>query len=158
MSERREYRTLVVPYDFSSHARAALYAAADLARRLGAGLRLLHVVQPPTFGYGYAYGGATPPPIDMAQLRDAAARSLSEVAESIEDVPGNVDCIVVEASNIAGAIRDTAEKLEADLIVMGTHGRTGLAHVFLGSVTERTLRIAPCPVLSVQAPEDDASS
>lgn len=51
-------------------------------------------------------------------------------------------------------IGDSAEDLGADLIVMGTHGRTGLTHVFLGSVAERTLRSAPCPVLTVQSPEE----
>jgi universal stress protein A len=57
----------------------------------------------------------------------------------------------------ATAICETAEKIGADLIVMGTHGRTGIAHVFLGSVAERTIRHAPCPVLTVRGSEHGAA-
>lgn len=72
-------------------------------------------------------------------------------------VPGKLQPHVAVGSAVADLIRQTAAELGADLIVMGTHGRTGLAHVFLGSVAERTLRRAPCPVLTVQASEDDAA-
>ncbi len=79
---------------------------------------------------------------------------LRELIAEIEDPPGKVEGHVVDDTAISSAICDAAEKLEADLIVMGTHGRTGLAHVFLGSVAERTLRNACCPVLAVRAPEE----
>jgi nucleotide-binding universal stress UspA family protein len=149
-----EYRTFLVAYDFSIHARAALYAAVDLARRLGADLHLLHVIQTPT--YAHLYGSAAmAPPVDMQQVREDALKSLRDVGEQLEDLPGKVEPHVVEHASIAHAICELAEELEADLVVMGTHGRTGLAHVFLGSAAERTLREAPCPVLTVQAPEEE---
>ncbi len=153
-----DYRTFLVPYDFSAHSRAALFAAVDLAKRFEADLHLLHVIQPPTFAYGYgAYGGAVaPPPVDMADVRDAAIRSLADVASGVEGATGAVEPHVIEGHGVAARICELAEKIGADLIVMGTHGRTGLAHVFLGSVAERTLRSAPCPVLSVQAREEGA--
>ena len=72
-----------------------------------------------------------------------------------DEAPGKVEAHVVEAAGIAEAICDAAETFGADLIVMGTHGRTGLAHVFLGSAAERTLRQAPCPVLTVRAPAEE---
>ena len=148
-----DYRTFVVPYDFSDHARAALFIARDLAERLRADLHLVHVVQPPI--YAGAYGAAVPPQIDMRELRDGISRSLQEVVEECRGMSGNVEAHVVEDTNVAASLQDTARKLGADLIVMGTHGRTGLAHVFLGSVAERTLRQAPCPVLTV--PVHDAA-
>jgi nucleotide-binding universal stress UspA family protein len=151
----RQYRTFVIPYDYSEHARAALDVAVDLSRRLGADLNLVHVVQTPA--YGWRPVGATPVPssIDTSEQRKGAMASLSEVVAEI-DIPGEVKPHVVEGTSITEALRDLAETLSADLIVMGTHGRTGLAHVFLGSVAERTLRVAPCPVLAVRAEEDGA--
>ncbi len=150
-----DYQIIVVPYDFSAHAKRALSEAADLARRFGGELHVLHVIQPPVYAYAYGpYGAAAaPPPIDTAGMRRDAMKSLEEVANGLADPPKRVQPHVVEATSIASAIRESAEDLGADLIVMGTHGRTGLAHVFLGSVAERTLRGAPCPVLTVQAPE-----
>jgi nucleotide-binding universal stress UspA family protein len=151
-----EYQTFVVPYDFSAHARAALFAAVGLATKLGANLHLIHVIQPPTYGYGAGMGaGAVAPAIDMAAVRERAMKSLRGVADGVVDFPGKVEPHVVEGTGIADMIRESAEELDADLIVMGTHGRTGLAHVFLGSVAERTLRGAPCPVLTVQAPDEE---
>jgi universal stress protein A len=151
-----DYRTIVVPYDFSDHSRAALDAARDLARRLGSELHLLHVVYTPAYVYPYpAYLGveATPPPIDLAEILRSVTKSLDEVAAELEPSIGKVGSHVVQGGSIADSICDYAESLRADLIAMGTHGRTGLAHVFLGSVAERTLRKAPCPVLTVRAPD-----
>jgi nucleotide-binding universal stress UspA family protein len=149
-----DFRTVVVAYDFSPHSQAALEAAVDLVRRLGSDLHLLHVVQTPAYAYG-AYGGAALAPLDMTHVREGAAASLGEVADGLAGLTGRCETHVAEGVGLAALIQETAEKLGADLIVMGTHGRTGLAHVFLGSVAERTLRGAPCPVLTVQAPADD---
>lgn len=150
-----EFRTVVVPYDFSVHAHAALETAIDLAKRLpGAELQLLHVVQTPTYGYAYA-GGALPPAIDTKVLCEGAGKSLADVAAAEPDLGPETELHVVEGLGIADAIRASSEAIGADLIVMGTHGRTGLAHVFLGSVTERLLRMAPCPVLAVRADESE---
>jgi len=151
-----DYQTFLVPFDFSVHARAALYTAADLARRLGADLHLVHVIQSPLvmYGGGPHGGGTIPPPIDMGEVHRQARRSLGEVVDGIENFPGKIEPHVVEGAGLADSILECAEDLEADLIVMGTHGRTGLAHLFVGSVAERTLARAPCPVLTIQAPDD----
>lgn len=158
-SERHmsEYRTLLVAYDFSAHAEAALYVASDLARRLGAKLHLVHVVHTPSYAYASGtYAGADlPPPMELLKAREAAGEALRELAAGIEGIE-EVSAHVVEGARIADAICDTAVQVGADLIVMGTHGRTGLAHVFLGSVAERTLRGARCPVLTVPVAEPEA--
>lgn len=142
-----DFKTLLVPYDFSEHARVALAAAADLAQRLSSDLHLVNVVQTPI--YAGAYGAAVPPYIDMNELENAAGNALREAADALQ-LSGSVTTHVVQSGQVSVAICDLAEELGVDLIVMGTHGRTGLAHVFLGSVAERTLRGAPCPVLTVQ--------
>lgn len=152
-----EDRTFLVPYDFSVHARAALFVAMDLAKRLGTDLHLIHVVQPPAYAYGYAGmgGGAVSPPIDLAEIREGALNSLRDVVGGIRDFSRKIEPHVVEGPGIADVIRESAERLGAALIVMGTHGRTGLAHVFLGGVAERTWRSAPCPVLTIQSPDEE---
>ncbi len=154
-----DYRTFVIPFDFSEHARAALLAGTDLAKRMNADIHLVHVIQPPTYAYGYGgdIGGATTVAFNMTEVRNSADASLSAVAEGVQNFPGKIEAHVLEGSQVDAELRGIAEKLDADLIVMGTHGRTGLAHVFLGSVAERTLRIAPCPVLTVKAPEGSES-
>jgi nucleotide-binding universal stress UspA family protein len=149
-----DFQTFVVPYDFSDHSRAALRMAIDLAQRFQSDLHLVHVIQPPSLAYA-AYGGpgiAAAPPASMRELREVAESALRDVAKEVEGEHARVRTHVVESPSIPEAIRELAEKVGADLIVMGTHGRTGLAHVFLGSVAERTLRRAPCAVLTVQAP------
>jgi universal stress protein A len=150
-----DYSTFLVPYDFSEHARAALDVASDLARRLNADLHLVHVLQVVGSAYDFGpYGGVTVPPmIDMTKLRQSAMKSLRDVVDGVE-IPGEVEPHVVEGASVAEMIRKSATNLAADLIVMGTHGRTGLAHAFLGSVAERTQRTAPCPVVAVRGHED----
>ena len=149
------YQTIIVPYDFSDHARVALSTAADLARRLESDLHLLHVVQLPVYTYPGFQGFAAAPEPDLVDVRNGAMKSLREIAAEIEGLPGKVEAHVVEGATVVEMIRQAAEEFDADLIVMGTHGRTGIAHVFLGSVAERTLRNAPCPVLTVQGSERD---
>jgi nucleotide-binding universal stress UspA family protein len=152
-----DFRNIVVPYDFSIHARSALATAINLAKRIeGSELHLLHVVQMPT----YAYPGAAMPPtaaLDIEAICDSARKSLAEIVEFHGDLPPGTEVHVVAGLGIADSIRESSEAIDADLIVMGTHGRTGLAHVFIGSVTERTLRIAPCPVVAVRTDESEDS-
>ena len=149
-----DYQTIVVPHDFSEHARAALGEAVTLAGKLGADLEVVHVVQSPVAIYGFPYpeGATMIPPIDMGEIREGCLKSLREVIAEV-DAPGKIEAHVVEGMSVAETLRATGEKLGADLIVMGTHGRTGVAHAFLGSVAERILRTASCPVLTVKSPE-----
>lgn len=148
------YRVLLVPYDFSNHSRAALEAAIALARPLGADCHLLHVVQPYFTPYAALPGAVPPPPPNMLEVCERSMESLRHVASEFEQAPGEIVAHVVEEANVSAGVCQLAEKIDADLIVMGTHGRTGIAHVFLGSVAERTLRTAPCHVLTVRARTD----
>ena len=152
-----EFRILVVAYDFSPHSDAALFAAIDLAKKVSGDLHLLHVAHEPGVAYpSIEMGGFKEPEIPPVPARDAALEALQKRAAEIDIAPLTLDIHVVEGGAIDRAIVEFSRKLGADLIVMGTHGRTGMAHVFLGSVTERTLRRAPCPVLAVQSRHDDA--
>jgi nucleotide-binding universal stress UspA family protein len=146
----RSVTTILVPTDFSAPSDAALEYATTLAAKLGASLHLLHVFEDP-----YVTGGAfaaemyAPVPAD---LREAL---LNEAKTRLEErVAGLDDCFRVTADVYTGptakAITEYAKTNAIDLIVMGTHGRGGMAHLLMGSVAERIVRTAPCPVLTVR--------
>lgn len=152
----RSYRSIVVPFDFSLDARTALALAVRIGKAFGADLHVLHVIQAPSYIYTYGYGvegGPVLPGMDVAPLRANALSALTSILRDMESMPGTVEPQVIEGTSISDAICDAAKELPADLIVMGTHGRTGLARVLLGSVAERTLRLAACPVVTVRGPE-----
>ena len=141
-------RKILVPIDFSDHSAAALEYATGLAKALGAGIHLVHSYKINVSGIS-PYGVVLPETLDQ-DIRTAAEQHLTEWAEK-----ARTDGLEVEMSTTpvfpSEAIANTAESIGADLIVMGTRGLTGLKHVLLGSVAERTLRIAPCPVLTLRA-------
>jgi len=144
------FRKILVPIDFSDHSSAALELAIDLARSYGATLQLLHCY-PIDPGAISPYGIVIPEGFDR-DVRDAAGRELGRWADKATAAKVPVEEHLA-ASFPAEAIARAADELGADLIVMGTRGLSGLRHVLLGSIAERVLRLAPCPVLTVKAPE-----
>ncbi len=144
------FQRILVPVDFSPHSDAAFEAAVVFARAFGAKIHLLHCYQIQPGGIS-PYGIAIPSRL-FDEIREAASRQLADwqVAHAPADVP-------VDASTVSEApteaILETAKQIGADLIVMGTRGLSGFKHVMLGSVAERTVRLAACPVMTVHAPE-----
>jgi nucleotide-binding universal stress UspA family protein len=144
------FEVILVPIDFSDHSTAALEIATEFAKAYGAKIRLLHC---------YRLDPADVSPDGVAasasydrHIREAAARRLKESEEKLA-----VEGIETESSLSSAfpseAITEMAQEIGADLIVMGTRGVVGLQHVMLGSVAERTVRLAPCPVLTARAPD-----
>ena len=141
---------ILVPVDFSPHSDRALRYAETLADRFGAALHLVHVVEVP------AMWGAEIYPTDLDVLVSDLAKNAEEHLASCRasvsaSAPITTD---VQVGRAATTIVQCASKTGADLIAMGTHGRGGLSHLFMGSVAERVVRTAPCPVLTVREPED----
>jgi nucleotide-binding universal stress UspA family protein len=148
MSER--FSRILVPTDFGVASDAALTCAKDLATKFQARLLLLHVVEDPS-----ATGTWTPEVYvaASAELRETLfrdARERLERALTDQERDRFKASIDVQAGTAADAIGAFAREKGVDLIVMGTHGRRGLAHMFLGSVAERVVRSAPCPVLTIR--------
>ena len=142
---------ILVPTDFSPGSDAALVWARDLAQQCAARLSLLHVVTDPR-----AMGFLTPevyvPPAPETQQRLLReARERLERALPADERSRFAVTIDARIGDVAENILDTAREQHVDLIVMGTHGRHGLAHLLLGSVAERVLRDATCPVLTTHA-------
>jgi universal stress protein A len=145
---RFRIKKILAPVDFSEPSEKGLQYALSIAQEFGSEIVLVHVVQP------YPVLPEMPVPTDElteALLSDANAR-LNELKERIKDVPCTVRAPLGSPAN---RILEIAQDEAVDLIVLGTHGRTGLAHAFLGSVAERVVRLASCPTLVVRAQERD---
>ncbi len=143
-----EIKTILVPTDFSDHSKHATNTAIGLAKTLGASIHLVHVLHYPVL-VG-AVGQVAFPQDLWTQVRDGAARKLEKASQSVSVAGIAVETHLTEGAN-AQAVVELAKKIKADLIVMGTRGLSGLKHVMLGSVAERTVRLAPCPVMTVKA-------
>jgi nucleotide-binding universal stress UspA family protein len=145
-------KRILVPSDFSPCSDAAVRYGLELARKFGAKLHLLHVVQDPASQPWAAEGFALPllEVVDQWQ-KDAKARLEHSIPPG-DRVNAVVTCTI--ASPFAEILRYAADN-DVDLIVMGTHGRGGVSHVLLGSIAERVVRRAPCPVLTVRQPEHE---
>lgn len=142
------FASILLPTDFSEDARHALEYAEQLARQLGATLHLLHVVEMPIF---------VPPYAVPAMATSGLEALLGRARQELEDVRAALVGLEVVTStrigNPADQIVEYATESACDLILMATHGRRGLAHFLLGSTTERVIRVAPCPVLSIRHPK-----
>lgn len=147
---------ILVATDFSEGAADAVRAGADLAGAAGAKITLFHAIDPDPL----VPPGAVPNPASfrekiVAELEGVVRARLDEIAaEHYADV-AEVDQIVAQAASAPSAICDAARDIGADLIVIATHGRTGLAHMLIGSVAERVVRHAPCAVMTVRAQADE---
>jgi nucleotide-binding universal stress UspA family protein len=140
-------RRILVPVDFSACSDRAVETALALAKSFAAEVHLLHCYQvtPATLA---PYGIVVPETFEH-DVRIAALRRLSEMRAKAS-ANGSMVREHLSARYPSEEISELAEKLGVDLIVMGTRGLTGVKHVVLGSVAERTVRMAPCPVLTVK--------
>jgi nucleotide-binding universal stress UspA family protein len=144
---------ILVPVDFSPHAEHAFTYATTLAERFGAKLALLYVVDDSfvTGGWSSEIYVSNVPEL-MENLIADADRRLATLKASAAALGLTAETAVIRGRP-APAIVEHAKNGGFDLIVMGTHGRTGVSHVVMGSVAERVLRKAPCPVLTVRGTE-----
>jgi universal stress protein A len=146
------FHKILVPFDFSDHSERAVQIAADLARHYQAPLTLFHVYEIVPYAAPEGHALYTPPP-PVAGLLEEFGRRLEEVkARAIAAGAGEVDTLLREGF-VAPQITELARDERFDLIVMGTHGRKGISHLLMGSVAEKVIRTAPCPVLTVRLPE-----
>ena len=144
-------KKILVPIDFSDCSKKALQYALPLAKQHEAAITLLYVV-PRSYTVG-EYGGVDYASLE-AELRASSDKQLATLA--VDEVRGEVAAdTLVSTGSPAAEIIQAAKQTLVDLIVISTHGRTGLKHVFLGSVTEHVVRHAPCPVLVVREREHE---
>jgi nucleotide-binding universal stress UspA family protein len=142
-----QFAKILLPVDFSGHSARALDYAVELARQFGSKIYLLHSY--PIHVGGIAPYGIVVPESFERDCREAATKQLDEWAKKVSDRDIEVESLVTPTF-ACDAIVKQAEEIGADLIVMGTRGLGVVKHVLLGSVAERTIRVAPCPVLTVK--------
>ena len=137
-------KTILHPTDFSEPAAFAFRLACTLARDYGSRLVVLHVAEPPM---AFAGEGVLmlPAAVDLQPLRER----LQQLRPGDPKVP--LDHMLVEGAAVHEILR-VAEETKCDMIVIGTHGRTGLGRLLMGSVAEQVVRRAPCPVITVKTP------
>ncbi len=168
------FTPILVPVDFSPYSVQALERAADVAERFGSSLILLHVIAAQAgvqavaqhLGANVVAPGTPEGPEEQPEVSDEEVATVigqhrEQAYTALEAfIPPRVAQFPCELRVVFGRpferIVETAVKEKADLIVLGTHGRTGLARVALGSVAERVVRFAPCPVLTVKAPTPES--
>jgi len=143
-----EWKKILCPVDFSPASRETLDVAMDLARRFGSALTLFHAYPLP--GYTLPEGTVLPRPQMLQELAEQTDRHLAEW----KDLACGRGVASVETAKSVGEpaaeIVEFAQQGGFDLIVMSTHGRTGIAHALLGSVAERVVRRSPVPVLTIR--------
>lgn len=141
---------ILVPTDFSEQADKAFETAVDLAKTFGAGIELLHAYD---FGQWVTLAEVTFAERIEERIRKAATKRLNPMVHR-----ANADGVKVSTHLVFGTasqvIEECANEMNVDLIIMGTRGRGFAKHLFLGSVAERTIRAAPCPVLTVSADDE----
>jgi nucleotide-binding universal stress UspA family protein len=144
----KPFKKILVPVDFSRHSAVAVQYASDLSRHYGASLTLVHIYQPFAYILLETY---LPYTAEQLGIISSEFQKQLDVAQADARAAGAVS---VETRVLQGEapleIVSFAEQHAQDLIVMGTHGRTGLNRVLLGSVAEKVVRSAPCPVLTVR--------
>jgi universal stress protein A len=144
-------KKILVPVDFSECSNRALDYALAFAGQCDARLILLHVVEPAAYPESYMLVATALDDLNNDLLR-RAERRLAELSR--DKIGDRVKCeSLVRTGQAYAEIAAAARELEADLIILATHGYTGLKHVLLGSTAERVVRHAPCPVLTVRDPE-----
>jgi nucleotide-binding universal stress UspA family protein len=142
---------ILVPVDFSEHSTKAVRYGAELAAKFGAELHLFHAIE--TRAYAYDETATYFPPEPIAEVESAALKELDKVKiEAADQV--HVIRNVARGNPFVEIVRYARDNT-VDLIVIGTHGRGAIAHMLLGSVAERVVRKAPCPVLVVRGEQHE---
>lgn len=147
-------KKILCPTDFSENSEHALKYALALAILSQADLQLFHVVEPITYPQSTEFFEPVLDEVELMMKMEAAyQKQLEDQVIALKEEYPKITGKLVNGNTFLEIIK--AARDDVDMIVMGTHGRTGLAHVLIGSVAERVVREAPCPVLTVKHPEHE---
>jgi len=146
----KSMKKILVPVDFSEHSARVVKAAAELSAESKVPMSVVHVHQP--LDFGLPDGFMSYMPMQLNELLAALQKQLDKTKDDARAAGAHsVDSRLLQGA-VASEIVALAKQEGYDLIVIGTHGRTGISHALLGSVAERVVRTAPCPVLSLRMP------
>ena len=153
MTKKNSSNPILVPVDFSSHSETALLCAAELAEKLGNELVILHVVHDP--GEAPGYYSVKGRHKQLRRMEDVAAEMLDDFIKTMQKNHTGLPALEQATALLVvglpvNRIIESAKKINARMIIMGSQGRTGLAHAMLGSKAEQVVRLAPVPVMIVK--------
>jgi nucleotide-binding universal stress UspA family protein len=146
-----QFRHILAPTDFSNYSKQAVASALELAKKFGAKLSILHVIELPP----YPVEGYVPPSLTATFLEDLERQAAQDLAQLVPEAE-SAGVEVVRQVAVGSPYRkiiDMAEAEQIDLIMMATAGRTGFSRLVMGSIAERVVRTASCPVLTIRPRE-----
>ena len=144
---------ILVPIDFSEHSKNALQYAVSFAKQFQSELILIYVVEPTIYPADFSFGQVAVPSIEK-ELRERGKVELDQLVET--QIAGALPArAMVRTGKPFLEIIDTATEEEVDLIIIATHGHTGVEHILFGGTAEKVVRKAPCPVLVVRSIETE---
>ena len=143
-------KNILVPIDFSDYSKNALRYAVQFAKQFKAKMYLIYVVEPMIYPADFSMGQVAIPSMD-SDLQNRADEELKSIAKNFIESSIKSETIIRTGKPFV-EINETAKEVDADLIIMRTHGHTGVEHLLFGSTAEKVVRKAPCPVLTLREP------
>ena len=145
-----EIKKVLVPVDFSDYSKSSLRYAVNFAKHFNAELFLVYVVEPMVYPPDFSMGQIAIPSVDV-EMDKSAVEELNNLAK--KEIPAELKSkVIVKTGKPFVEIIETASAEDIDLIIIATHGHTGIEHVLFGSTAEKVVRKAPCPVLTLREP------
>lgn len=143
-------KKILIPVDFSDYSKSALKFAIDFAKIFNAKLYLVYVIEPMIYPTDFSIGQVAIPAVES----DITTRAEEELKDLVkQEVPPELESeIIIKSGKPFIEIIETASEMDCDLIIIATHGHTGVEHLLFGSTAEKVVRKAPCPVLSLREP------
>lgn len=143
-------KKVLVPIDFSDYSKNSLKYAVNFVNTFGADLYLIYVVEPVIYPPDFSMGQIAIPSVDL-EMDKRAVEELQKLAK--KEIPAEVKVqTIVKTGKPFIEIIETASEQDIDLIIIATHGHTGVEHILFGSTAEKVVRKAPCPVLTLREP------
>lgn len=144
------YQNILVPYDFSEYSKNSLEYAIDFCSFFKAKIYLIHVIEPVLYPADFSMGQIALPAID-AEFENKIKEEIDKVAKNFIGEKLQYETIVKTGKPFVEII-ETASEINADLIIIATHGKSGVEQILFGSTAEKVVRKAPCPVLTIRNP------
>jgi len=145
-----DIQKILVPIDFSDYSKSALKYAVNFCKNCKADMFLIYVVEPVIYPPDFSMGQIAIPSVN-SELDERARQELDKLAK--EEIPSTVNVkTLIKTGKPFLEIIETASELDVDLIIIATHGRSGVEHILFGSTAEKVVRKAPCPVLTLREP------
>ena len=145
-----QYKTILVPIDFSDFSKSALKYAVTFAQHYHSKLILIYVMEPVIYPPDFSMGQITLPTINF-EVDKRAKEELNKLAEAEIGSLVQVETVLKTGKPFIEII-ETAKEVDADLIIISTHGHSGVEHILFGSTADKVVRKAPCPVLTLREP------